>query len=268
MHSFRRNIVSLSTEQVQRWSNNAKDLNPPSTQTTTDENYEVPERKRCRRHGIERSDGAEGGNRTRTPLRTRDFKSRASTNSATPARFRDYHVAIGFDKSLLSGDMVNLALRVVMGNLLWIVWLVLGIALIVAEIFTLGFVLFWFGVGAIAAMVMSLFGFGLGWQFVTFAVVSTFLTILSRTIFVSYLPQSGGGIKTGVDALPGQIGTVSSASQGALKEGAVRVYGSVWTAFPIDDEDILTEGEKVEVVEVRGSSIYVRPVRKELPGWR
>lgn len=152
--------------------------------------------------------------------------------------------------------------------LLWIVWLVLGIALIVAEIFTLGFVLFWFGVGAIAAMVMSLFGFGLGWQFVTFAVVSTFLTILSRTIFVSYLPQSGGGIKTGVDALPGQIGTVSSASQGALKEGAVRVYGSVWTAFPIDDEDILTEGEKVEVVEVRGSSIYVRPVRKELPGWR
>src|SRR4051812_12815152 len=30
--------------------------------------------------------GAEGGNRTRTPLRTQDFKSWASTNSATPAR--------------------------------------------------------------------------------------------------------------------------------------------------------------------------------------
>src|SRR5215218_2430312 len=31
--------------------------------------------------------GAEDGNRTRTPLRTQDFKSWASTNSATPACF-------------------------------------------------------------------------------------------------------------------------------------------------------------------------------------
>ena len=35
--------------------------------------------------------GAEGGNRTRTPLKAQDFKSWASTNSATPARIRDYH---------------------------------------------------------------------------------------------------------------------------------------------------------------------------------
>lgn len=32
------------------------------------------------------SAGTEGGNRTRTPLRAQDFKSWASTNSATPAR--------------------------------------------------------------------------------------------------------------------------------------------------------------------------------------
>ena len=40
------------------------------------------------------SSGAEGGNRTRTPLRTQDFKSWASTNSATPARSKDYHSEI------------------------------------------------------------------------------------------------------------------------------------------------------------------------------
>src|SRR4051794_22656132 len=34
---------------------------------------------------LESTNGAEGGSRTRTSLRTRDFKSRASTNSATPA---------------------------------------------------------------------------------------------------------------------------------------------------------------------------------------
>jgi membrane protein implicated in regulation of membrane protease activity len=74
----------------------------------------------------------------------------------------------------------------------------------------------------------------------------------------------------GVDSLPGQIGTVSSASKGALHEGAVKVFGSTWTAFPIDEETPLLEGEKVEVVQVRGSSIYVRKVshEKELPEWR
>ena len=67
--------------------------------------------------------------------------------------------------------------------------------------------------------------------------------------------------------MPGKVGTVTGASKGALNESAVKVYGSTWTAYPIDDI-ALAEGEKVEVVEVRGSSIYVRPIRDELPEWR
>jgi membrane protein implicated in regulation of membrane protease activity len=68
--------------------------------------------------------------------------------------------------------------------------------------------------------------------------------------------------------LPGKIGTVSMGSKGALNEAAVKVFGSTWTAFPVDGEAELTEGEKVEVVEVKGSSIYVRRVTSELPEWR
>ena len=37
------------------------------------------------------------------------------------------------------------------GQYLWILWLVLGVFLVIAEIFTLGFVLLWFGIGAFAA---------------------------------------------------------------------------------------------------------------------
>lgn len=150
----------------------------------------------------------------------------------------------------------------------WIFWLLLGIGLIMAEIFTLGFVLFWFGLGALAAALAGLAGLGFGWQFLIFAIISIGLTIGSRTIFSRYLPNTeGDNIRTNVDALPGKIGTVTTASKGALHEGAVKVYGSTWTAYPSDDE-ALVEGEKVEVVEVRGSSIYVRRVRDELPEWR
>ena len=94
---------------------------------------------------------------------------------------------------------------------------------------------------------------------------------MSRTIFSNYFSHNDeNSIKTGVDALPGQIGTVSAASKGALNEGAVKVFGSTWTAFPIDEESPLVEGEKVEVVRVKGSSIYVRKisVEKQLPEWR
>lgn len=151
----------------------------------------------------------------------------------------------------------------------WILWLIFGIVLVVAEIFTLGFVLLWFGVGALAASLAALAGAGLVWQFIIFAVVSVGLTAMSRTIFAKYLSHGDENVlKMGVDSLPGQIGTVSVPSRGALHEGAVRVYGSTWTAFPADGESELVEGEKVEVVSVKGSSIYVRRLTGELPEWR
>lgn len=156
-----------------------------------------------------------------------------------------------------------------MEQYVWIGWLILGIALIVAEIFTLGFVLLWFGIGAVAASVVGMLGGGLFLQFLVFAIVSVGLTLMSRTILARYFQHDAKSmVKTGVDALPGKIGTVVEPSKGVLNEGAVKVFGSTWTAYPIDGEDVLSAGEKVEVVEVKGSSIYVRRFTDEPPEWR
>jgi inner membrane protein len=158
--------------------------------------------------------------------------------------------------------------KIKMEQYAWILWIVLGVSLIIAEIFTLGFVLFWFGIGALLAALLGYLGFGIGVQFLTFAVVSAVLTLLSRQILHSnYLDNGKTAIKTGVDALPGQVGTVTGASKGSLNAGEVKVYGSTWTAFPEPGELPLLEGDKVEVIEVKGASIYVRKVR-ELPEWR
>ncbi len=158
-----------------------------------------------------------------------------------------------------------------MEQLAWILWIVLGVALIIAEIFTFGFVLFCFGIGAFAAALAGALGLGLALQFFIFAVVSIVLTVMSRTIFSKYFSHDDDdAIKMGMDALPGQVGTVTVGSRGALQEGAVKVYGSTWTAFPVDSEMSLIEGEKVEVVRVQGSSIYVQKIEasKKLPEWR
>lgn len=151
----------------------------------------------------------------------------------------------------------------------WILWMIFGIFMIVAEIFTLGFVLFWIGIAAIAAGAAAFLGLGYLGQFIIFVVVSVALTIMSKTIFENYYPHQDDEINTGVDSLPGQVGTVKRASKGALNSAVVRVYGSDWKAFPVDETTIFAEGEKVEVVRVEGSSIYIRKAgQKELPDWR
>ena len=105
--------------------------------------------------------------------------------------------------------------------------------------------------------------------FLIFAIVSTALTAATRTIFVDYFARekTGRGLKTGVDSLPGKIGIVVSSSRGALNEGAVKVFGSTWTAYPAEGEEPLEAGERVAVERMQGASIYVRRI-EEGRDWR
>src|SRR5437762_9665991 len=157
-----------------------------------------------------------------------------------------------------------------MENYIWIFWIVLGAILVIAEIFTTGFVLLWFGIGALAAALAGLVGIhSVTLQFLIFALVSIGLTAASRTIFVNYFSRerAGGDLKSGFEGLPGKIGTVVSSSRGALHEGAVKVFGSTWTAYPAEGEEPLEAGDRVEVTRVQGASIYVRRIGTA-PDWR
>lgn len=157
-----------------------------------------------------------------------------------------------------------------MSEWIWIFWCILGAILIVAEIFTSGFVLLWFGIGALLAAFASFIGIdSLAIQFLIFAGVSIALTAASRTIFINYFSRETPehSLRSGVDALPGKLGTVVSSSKGALNEGAVKVFGSTWTAYPAPGEQPLEAGERVCVESVEGASIYVRRVDHE-PDWR
>src|SRR6266481_4636085 len=150
-----------------------------------------------------------------------------------------------------------------MNNLFWILWCVLGAILIVAEIFTSGFVLLWFGIGALAAAFAGMVGINsLVLQFLIFASISIGLTAASRTIFVNYFSRekTGDSLKTGVEALLGKVGTVVSSSRGALNEGAVKLSGSTWTAYPVDGEQPLEAGERVRIERMEGASLYVSRV--------
>lgn len=157
-----------------------------------------------------------------------------------------------------------------MSDYAWVVWTIFGVVLIIAEVFTPGFVLLWFGIGALAAACAGMLGLdSLSLQFLIFAIVSVSLTAASRTIFVNYFTREkpDDRLKMGMDALPGKVGYVVSSSKGALHEGAVKVYGSTWTAYPVEGEEPLEAGDRVEVERVQGASIYVRRLGNA-PDWR
>jgi len=131
-------------------------------------------------------------------------------------------------------------------SIAWIVWLIIAAIFIGAEVLTTGFFLLWFGIGALAAALLALLGVtSAAVQVTVFLIVSVLLLIASRTIFDRFLTRSSSSstaLRTGVETMIGQIGTVVEPSRGALNEAAVKAYGSVWTAFPIAGEKPLTEG--------------------------
>jgi membrane protein implicated in regulation of membrane protease activity len=169
-----------------------------------------------------------------------------------------------------SGKLKFVGHKIEMENYAWIFWMILAAVLIIAEIFTTGFVMLWFGIGALAAALAGLAGVNsMIVQFLIFATVSIGLTAASRTIFVNYFSRekSGGDLKSGVESMAGKIGTVVSSSRGALHEGAVKVFGSTWTAYPAEGEEPLEAGDRVQIDRVQGASIYVRRVHPE-GDWR
>jgi membrane protein implicated in regulation of membrane protease activity len=153
---------------------------------------------------------------------------------------------------------------------IWYIWLILGVLFIIAEMFTSGFVLLWFGIGALVAALLAFTGLvGVPLQILVFLAVSIALTIASRTIFERFLMRGSPGreLKMGLDTLPGRMGVVVEPSKGVMQEGAVRVFAATWRAFPAEGEEPLREGEQVLIERVEGASVYVRRVESE-PSWR
>ena len=143
----------------------------------------------------------------------------------------------------------------------WVIWLIIAAIFAFAEVFTPGFVLLWFGVGALAAALLALLGVdNIAAQIIVFLIVSVALVIASRTILERFFGRRGDSppLRSGAETMIGQIGTVVESSRGPLNEGAVKVYGSVWTAFPAEGEWPLKEGDSVSVERIEGNSIYVR----------
>ena len=143
-------------------------------------------------------------------------------------------------------------------NLMSILWLCAVAILGVAEALTVTLTCVWFAVGALAAMIVALFGGALWLQILIFAVVSLICVLALRPLAKTKL---GGAqkIATNADRLIGQEAIVTETIDNVAGTGAASVGGTVWTARGVTPAPI-AEGRRVRIQRIEGVKLIVSPV--------
>jgi len=141
----------------------------------------------------------------------------------------------------------------------WWIWIAIAAVFAVGEIFTAGFFLLWFGIGAIIAGILALLGFGIGWQWAAFVIVSGVLFAISRRFAERFTKKQPPGI--GADRFISKKGVVLENINNIENTGRVRIDKEEWRADN-DTDEIITAGTKVIVTRCDGTHLVVKVLKE------
>ena len=133
-------------------------------------------------------------------------------------------------------------------------WAVAFVVLLIAEIATAtALVSVWFAVGALAALVATLFDLGVVWQMAIFVFVSAFVLIITRPLVRK---MQGRKYATNYELDIGKKAVVIEPINNQLGQGRVKLDGTDWSARS-ENGDPINNGEIVTVKMVDGSKLIV-----------
>jgi membrane protein implicated in regulation of membrane protease activity len=136
-----------------------------------------------------------------------------------------------------------------------LIWLIVALGLAGAEALTGDMFLLMLGGGALAAAGSSwLFDLPVWADGVVFLVVSVLLVALARPALRRRLTSSQA-LETGIAALEGKHALVLD--RVSAHEGQVKLEGEVWTARPLNDDDVYEPGDRVTVLHIDGATAVV-----------
>lgn len=136
-----------------------------------------------------------------------------------------------------------------------LIWLVSALGLAGAEALTGDMFLLMLSGGALAAAGSSwLLDWPIWADGAVFLVVSILLLVLVRPALKRRL-SSGKGMLDPVEALEGKSALVLD--RVGRHEGQVKLDGEVWTARPLNDDDVYEPGDHVTVMHIDGATAVV-----------
>jgi membrane protein implicated in regulation of membrane protease activity len=138
----------------------------------------------------------------------------------------------------------------------WVLWLVVGGVLAIAEVLSLTFVLGMLAGGAAAAALIAALSGPAALQGLGFVVVSggLLVTVMPMARRHRHLPPL---LRSGSARLVGSRGT--AITQIDKHSGLVRLGGESWTARPYDTDLVVQAGAEVDVLAIDGATAVVHP---------
>ena len=141
---------------------------------------------------------------------------------------------------------------------MWSFWLIAAGIFFIIEIATVGFLIFWLGIGALFAMITSFITDNIAIQTVVFVIVSSILIPLTKPLADKFSGKKT--VATNSYSLINKHGIVIADINPIEGTGLVKVNGETWSAKS-ESELMIAKGTEVEVLSVEGVKLIVSPIK-------
>lgn len=140
---------------------------------------------------------------------------------------------------------------------MWQIWLIISSVCFIIEMMTVGFFVFWFGIGAILAMVTSfIIPDNIIIQSIVFLVSSTLLVFFTKPFAEKFVFSKKDNISTNAFSIIGKNGLVIQDINNTLGIGQIKISGEIWSAKTLDGSTI-EKGTQIEVIQIDGVKAVV-----------
>ena len=141
---------------------------------------------------------------------------------------------------------------------MWQIWLIASGIFFICEIITVGFLVFWLGVGALVAMLVSFFTSNIIVQMSVFVISSGLLIFATRPL-VNKINRKDV-VPTNVYSLIGKKAIVIEDIDWVTGKGQIKFEGETWSAKSKEQVNI-PAGSEVEIVSIEGVKAFVKPLK-------
>lgn len=141
---------------------------------------------------------------------------------------------------------------------MWQIWLIASGIFFICEIITVGFLVFWLGVGALIAMLVSFFTSNIIIQMSVFVVSSGLLIFATRPL-VNKISKKDV-VPTNVYSLIEKKAVVTEDIDWVTGKGQIKFEGEIWSAKSKEQINI-PAGSEVEIVSIEGVKAFVKPLK-------
>lgn len=141
---------------------------------------------------------------------------------------------------------------------MWQFWLILAGIFLIMEIITVGFLVFWFSVGALVAMIASFFISSIVAQASIFVIASTILLFATRP-FVEKLTKKDTEVKTNAYSIEGKTAKVIVDVEPIDGKGQIKIGNEIWSAKSYNDT-VIPKDTEVLVEKIDGVKAIIKPL--------